>query len=339
MGDKGRVLVTGARGFIGTHVCRLLVRAGFTVRGASRGAHPPSAVAGEWVRLPAMDAGTDWNAALEGVDAVVHLAGRVHLLRDEAANPLAEYRSVNVAATEGLARQAAACGVRRFVFMSSVKVHGERTAKRDDGTWQRFSEADEPHPLDPYAVSKWEAEQVLGRVAHETGMEIVVLRPPLVYGPGVGANFLRLLRAVQRGMPLPFARVDNLRSLVYVENLAEAVLVCLDSAAAANKTYLVSDVDVSTPDLIHAIARTMARPSRLVSVPLWMLRLAGTVTFRRAAVSRLLDSLLMDDSRIRGELYWSPPHTMQEGLARTVTWLTGKAYTAQSLRLGAGMRG
>lgn len=314
--------MTGAGGFIGRHVCALLARAGYRVRGAGRLPSPATEIGGlnEWIRVGSLGADADWSVALDGVEAVVHLAGRAHVLRDKVADPLAEHRRVNVAGTEALAEQAAQRGVRRFVFMSSIKVNGERTGRLADGSWQRYTEDDAPSPVDPYGVSKWEAEQTLTRVAKKTGLEVVVLRPPLVYGPGVGANFLRLMRLVDRGWPLPFARVDNLRSLIYVENLADAVLCCLQSEAAAGRTYLVSDADVSTPDLVIAIGRALGRKARLVGLPPVLLRLGGYLALRGAVAARLIESLAVDDTLIRRELFWSPPCTMKEGLARTVAW-------------------
>lgn len=321
-----RVLVTGASGFVGHMLCDLLLRAGYRVRGSSRApASPAVASALEWVQVGALSAQTDWSQALQDVDAVVHLAARVHQPGERAMRVAALHHRTNCEGTVRLAEMAAAVGVRRLVFLSTVKVNGKRTVRHADGSWQRYSEDDVPHPQGAYAQSKCEAEQALLEIAARGPMAVTILRPPLVYGPGVSANFLRLVRAVQKGIPLPFARVVNMRSLVYVENLAEAILVCMESKAATNKTYLVSDVDVSTPDLIYAVARVLGCRPRLIRMPLWALRLGGVLTLRSAAVSRLLDSLLIDDSRIRRELSWTPSMTMQQGLARTAAWLGVKA--------------
>ena len=317
-----RVLVTGAGGFIGRHVCTLLSNAGYRVRGAGRALRPGVGLAEtmDWVRMPVLDATSHWAAALQGIDAVVHLAGRAHVLRDRASEPLAEYRRVNVAGTEALARQAAQRGVRRIVFMSSIKVNGERTGRSAEGGWQKFTDRDLPCPEDAYGTSKWEAEKVLAGMATETGLQVTVLRPPLVYGPGVGANFLRLMHAIERGWPLPFGAVDNLRSLIYVENLADAVLRCLRESASAGRTYTISDMDVSTPGLIIAIARAMGRKPKLFRCSPVLLRSCGRVIGQRDTMQRLLDSLVVDSSAFRRELQWTPRYSNDEGLSRTVNW-------------------
>ncbi len=311
------VLVTGAGGFIGRHVCALLALGGYRVRGTGRRSTPAGGITGlkDWMPVGAVDANTDWSGVLEGMEVVVHLAGRAHVMHDRADDPLAEYRRVNLAGTENLARQAARLGVKRFVFMSSVKVHGEST-----GVARGFTENDAPNPGDAYALSKWEAEQALRRVSDESEMEIVVLRPPLVYGPGVGANFLRLMRVVDLGWPLPFAWIRNSRSLIYVGNLADAVRACLESESAAGRTYLVKDMDVSTPELIRMMAGALNRRARLFGVPPALLRGGAWLVLRPRMMQRLLDSLVIDDAHIRRELSWSPPVPVPEALARTALW-------------------
>lgn len=258
--------------------------------------------------------GTAWTDALRGVDVVFHLAARVHQLEDTAADPAAEYRRVNAAGTEHLARCAAARGVRRMVLVSSVKVNGESRE-------QPYRDDEAPAPADPYGVSKLEAEQALARVARATGLEAVVLRPPLVYGPGVKANVLRLLRAVDSGLPLPLGGVRNRRSLVFSGNLVDALVACGTHPGAPGHTYLVSDgEDVSTPGLIRAIAAALGRSARLVPVPFPLLRAAGAILGKGAAVERLGGSLMVDSSGIRRELGWAPPFTLREGLERTAAW-------------------
>jgi nucleoside-diphosphate-sugar epimerase len=257
---------------------------------------------------------TDWHVALGGVEAVVHLAARVHVMRDTSVDPLAAFRAVNTEGTLNLARQAAAAGVKRFIFVSSIKVNGE-------GRDSPYTEFDLPAPQDAYAISKWEAEQGLREIESATGMEVVILRPPLVYGPGVGANFLRLMRSVERGWPMPFGRVDNRRSLLYLGNFTDAIRVCLDHPAAAGKTFLVSDGDdVSSADLIRRLALAMCRPARLLPVPPSWLRAAGVLFGRGAEVDRLLGSLCVDSSQIRRELGWRPPFSMDEGLRQTADY-------------------
>lgn len=316
------VLVTGAGGFIGRHVCALLVLAGYSVRGTGRQSTSAGEITGlkDWVQVGTLNGDTDWGSALEGMDAVVHLAGRAHIMRDTVADPLAEYRRMNVSGTDNIARQAARCGVKRFVFMSSIKVNGEHTGRLPDGGWRRFTEKDAPKPTDAYAVSKWEAEQALAQISAQTGMEVIILRSPLVYGPGVGANFLRLMQLVDRGWPLPFASIKNLRSLIYVGNLADVVRTCLQSKSAAGRTYLVKDMDVSTPGLIIAVARALNRRVRLFRVSPMLLHLGACLLLRPRLMQRLLDSLVVDDTLIRRELSWSPPVPVTEALARTASW-------------------
>jgi nucleoside-diphosphate-sugar epimerase len=269
--------------------------------------------AGRVVAVGDIGAGTDWGAALAGCDAVVHLAARVHVMRESAPDPVAAFRAVNTAGTGRLARAAVAAGVKRLVFLSSVKVHGEDSGAR------AFGERDEPAPADAYALSKWEAELELARVAAGTGLAVTVLRPPLVYGPGAGGNFARLVSALRRGLPLPFASIRNRRSLVYVENLADAIAACLREPAAAGRTFLVSDgEDLSTPELLRRCARAMGVRARLLPCPPALLRAAGTLTGRRAAVERLTGSLAVDSGAIRAALHWRPPFTVDEALARTL---------------------
>jgi nucleoside-diphosphate-sugar epimerase len=259
---------------------------------------------------------TDWDSALRGVDVVIHLAARVHVMHDDAANPLDEFRKVNVAGTEQLARSAAASGVKRLVYVSSIKVNGEAT----DGD-TRFAEIDTSCPQDPYGVSKWEAEQALHRVAAETGLEIVIVRPPLVYGPGVKGNFAQMLKVLAKRIPLPLASVRNLRSLVYVENLADALIVCATHPDAAGQTYLVSDgEDISTPGLLRQLGYAMGHPARLFACPPVLLKLAGRLSGKAEQVERLLGSLRVDSGKIRRELSWTPPYSLQQGLQKTATW-------------------
>jgi nucleoside-diphosphate-sugar epimerase len=232
---------------------------------------------------------------------------------DDAPDPLAAFRAINCDATEHLARQAAQAGVKRMVYVSSIKVNGERTTDRP------FRASDAPAPHDPYGVSKWEAEQVLARIAATTTLEVVILRPPLIYGPGVKANFLRLMQAIQRGLPMP--RVNNKRSLLYVDNLADAIRACLTHPDAAGKTYLLSDgAPLSTAQLSRQLAAALGKSSRLIPTPMALLRIAGTITRRQAVVARLLDSLEVDSSDLERDLGWQPPHSVEEGLAATASW-------------------
>lgn len=310
-----KVLVTGAGGFVGRPLCEELLHGGYRVRAAVRtlGRFPEDM---EAVAVGAIDGGTDWTAALRDAEVVIHLAARVHVMKDKAADPLAEFLKVNLHGTENLARQAAQAGVKRFVYVSSVKVNGESIA----GTLS-FTESDQADPQDPYGISKWRAEQALRRIAQETGLEVVIVRPPLVYGPGVKGNFIRLLAAIDRGIPLPLAGANNLRSLVYVGNLVDALIACATHPAAAGQTYLVSDgEDVSTAELVEKIAGALGRNSRSFYFPPGLLRAVAILLGRAEQMDRLLGSLRVNDEKLRRELGWSPPYTMEQGLRATADW-------------------
>jgi len=307
-----KALITGATGFVGMALCDRLAASGYGVVPAVRSTSglPNEVVVGN------LDASTDWRPALIGCEAVVHLAARVHVMDDTAQAPLALYRATNTDATLNLARQAAQAGVKRFVFISTIKVNGE-------GRDEAYRESDVPAPQDPYAISKWEAEQGLWQIAEETGLEVVILRPPLVYGPGVKANFLRLMQVVKKGWPLPLGAVRNRRSLLYLGNFVDAIRVCIEHPAAAGHTFLIDDGQpVSTPELVRAVARAMGRPARLLAIPVGLLAFAGALLGKRAAVARLAGSLYVDSSAICSRLGWTPPYTMEAGLEVTVT--TGK---------------
>lgn len=309
-------VVTGATGLVGRAVLRALAGRGARVRAVVR--TPVDLTDATEVRaLGDLSGRVAWAAALERIDTVIHLAARVHVMREDAPDPLAAFRAVNVDATRRLAEAAAQAGVRRFVFVSSIKVNGERTTGRP------FTPSDRPAPRDPYAQSKLEAEAALERMAKAGAFELVILRPPLVYGPGVRGNVRRLLRLVDSGMPLPFGLVRNKRSLVSLDNLVSAI-VRSASTDAATGIYLVCDGGaVSTPELVGAVARGLDRPVRLLPVPPALLRLAGTVAGRGAEVGRLLDSLEIDDSATRRGLGWSPPSTFEDGMARLTAWYRG----------------
>ncbi|MBI5658480.1 MAG: SDR family oxidoreductase [Nitrosomonadales bacterium] len=307
-----KYLVTGPGGFVGKPLCAELLRRGQSVRAAVRAADGPTGKT-EQVAVGRIDGATDWATALHGVGAVIHLAARVHVMSDTAADPLAEFLEVNLHGTINLARQAARAGVKRLVYVSSIKVNGEATRNG-----QKFSEADPPAPQDPYAVSKREAEQELRRIARETGLEVVIVRPPLVYGPGVKGNFAQMLNVVAGRIPLPFASVCNYRSLIYVGNLADALIVCATHPAATGQTYLVCDgEDISTSGLLRQLAGGMGVPSRLFPCPAALLRLAGKLAGKSQQMGRLLDSLQVDDGKIRRELNWHPPFSLDQGLRAT----------------------
>lgn len=306
--NYSRVLVTGATGFVGRALCGQLTAAGHVVIPAVRRGSglPNEVVVGD------LRPSTEWRMALVGCDVVVHLAARVHMMRESVQDPLALYREINTSATLNLARQAAQEGVRRFVFISTIKVNGE-------GRDAPYRETDTPAPEDAYALSKMEAEQGLQRIAQETGLEVVILRPPLVYGPGVKANFLRLMQMVRKGWPLPLGAIRNRRSLLYLGNFVDAIRLCVEHSAAAGQTFLLDDGQaVSTPELILAVARAMGRPARLLAMPVAVLELVGALLGKREAVARLTGSLYIDSSAIRSRLGWSPPFSMEAGLTATV---------------------
>ena len=301
------VLVTGGTGFVGAQLVRVLASdPSCSVRVLAR--RPAADLPGRAIATVADLAGPDstWAGSLDGANAVVHLAARVHVMRDRARDPIDEFRRINVDGTMALASQAARAGVRRFVFVSSVKVHGEAGC---------FRETDRLAPTDPYGVSKLEAELELRDLQARTGMEIVVVRPPLVYGPGVRANFRSLVKAVQRGIPLPFGAAQNRRSLVSRQNLVDFLRTCLIHPRAANETYLVSDgLDLSTADMIRQIAQGLGRPPRLVPVPPWVLHVGARLVGRRDVMQRLLGSLQVDITKARTQLAWSPPQRPEDGL-------------------------
>lgn len=308
-----KVLVTGASGFVGSALVEFLHGKGYDVVGTVRSA----AAAQCSILAPELSANSGWREVLVGRDVVVHTAARAHVLTETERDPLAVFREVNTAGTLNLARQAAAAGVRRFVFISSIGVNGLYTREGDC-----FTEQSPPAPHNDYALSKWEAEQGLLEISRETGLEVVILRPPLVYGPRVKANFLRLIRMVERGFPLPLGAIHNRRSFLYLGNFVDAIRLCVERPEAAGQTFLLDDGEpVSTPELIRALARAMGRPARILAVPIGVLEVAGALVGKREAVARLTGSLLVDSSLIRLRLGWRPPFSMEAGLAATVAGL------------------
>lgn len=316
-----KILLSGASGFVGKEALRGFAGKGHELRALTRDiakierefANDASI---DWRKTPTMDDEVAWGRVLQNVDIVVHLAARVHVMRDHAADPLQEFRKANVAATEHLARLAAKHGAKRLVYVSTVKVNGEATFGGG-----RFSEMDLHSLQDPYSISKREAEQALLRVASETGLEVVIVRPPLVYGAEVKGHFIQMLRVLSRGIPLPLASAQNSRSLIYVKNLVDALVVCATHPAAAGKTYLVSDgEDISTPDLLRRLGAGMGHPARLFPFPSSMLKLLARLIGKSGQVERLLGSLQVDSGKIRSELNWTPPYSLQQGLKATAEW-------------------
>ena len=305
------ILVTGASGFVGTALCRELLARGHTVRAAVRRLVPPGALPPQLhqILVPDIAAEFDRRALLDGVGTVVHLAAIAH----RSSLDDGELRRVNCDAAIRLA-EAAAGSVRRFVFLSSVKVHGEDSG---NGT---YAEDDTLNPQDSYGRSKLEAERALTETAARYGIELVIIRPPLVYGPEVKANFLRLLGWVDSGLPLPFASMRNRRSLIYVGNLVDAIARFAEHPAACGPFLVSDDESVSTPELVSRIARALGRPARLLPVPPALLRVAGIIAGRRDEIRRLTGNLAIDSLRARRLLNWRPPYTLDAGLAQTARW-------------------
>jgi|WetSurMetagenome_2_1015567.scaffolds.fasta_scaffold00106_23 nucleoside-diphosphate-sugar epimerase len=312
-----KILVTGANGFIGSSLCKELAEADHKVRAAVRRGMPlQNAHANiEFMTVGDIGSETDWTLALKGIDVIIHLAARAHMMTDTSDNPISEYRRINVEGTRRLAGAAVQAGVKRFVYLSSIKVNGEATMGN------AFREDDIPAPEDPYGLSKWETELVLRDILEKNDMGITIIRPPLVYGPGVKGNLLRLMQYVDRGFPLPLKGINNRRSLISLDNLVEILGLAASDALFLNQTLLVSDgEDVSTPDLVYAIAEAMGKKARLIKFPE---RLVSVVTSLfpplKPTVDRLTGSLIIDSSRLRTGLNWSPRRSFKDGIEAMVS--------------------
>lgn len=304
-----KLLITGANGWLGSHLMARNVEQGQQVHGTVRslGTVLPNTSLSE---VSSLDGLTDWRGVLVGCQTVVHTAARVHIMRDDSVNPLAEYRRTNVEGSLNLATQAAHAGVKRFVFISSIKVNGEKTQ-----LGHAFNADDVPAPQDPYGISKMEAEAGLRAIAQKTGMEVVIIRPPLIYGPGVKANFASMVRWLQHGVPLPLGAIHNRRSLVALDNLTDLIIVCTRHPAAANQTFLVSDgEDISTSQLLRRMARALGKPARLLPVPQSVLNWGAVLVGRQDMAQRLLSSLQVDMEKTRRLLGWAPPLSLEQGL-------------------------
>lgn len=313
--NQGKVLVTGTTGFIGSALLRKLDSTGFFTRLAARNAIRERDI----FIVESIDGSTDWAEGVQECSTVIHLAARVHVMHEKATNPLAEFRRVNVEGTLALAQQAAIAGVQRFIFLSSIKVNGEQTV-----SGQCFVPSDGPNPSDPYGISKSEAEEGLRRISEKTGMEVVIIRPVLVYGPGVKANFLAMMHWLSRGVPLPLGGImENRRSLVFLDNLVDLIVTCIDHPSAANQTFLVSDDDdMSTTALLRRMAAALGKPARLIPVPARLIILGARMIGRPDIAQRLCGSLRVDISKTKALLGWSPPVGVDEGLRRTAEhWL------------------
>lgn len=316
-----RILVTGASGFVGKALTARLISLGEHEVFAMTRSQPLDRLPGaRYVVMGDLRLWSHWAEDLVGVDCVVHTAARVHVLSNQSKQSLAEFERVNVTATLNLARQAARVGVRRFVFISSIGVNGDMTHSN-----AAFTEDDVPQPHNAYANSKLKAELGLRQIAGETGLEVVIIRPPLVYGPGVRANFAALMRAVQRGWPLPLGAVQNLRSMVGIDNLVDFIITCVHHPLAANQTFLVSDGhDVSSAELVRGLARAAGSPPRLLPVPVWLLRAGAKLLGREDVIQRLCGSLRVDIDKAHRVLNWAPGISFDEGLRRTVVAARGE---------------
>jgi nucleoside-diphosphate-sugar epimerase len=309
-----KVLVTGASGFVGSaFLARAAIENRFSLRAALRSdvqVLPPSVVP---VFVEGLSATADWREGVKECDAVVHTAARVHVMHDTSYDPLTEFRRVNVEGSLKLARQAVESGVKRFIYISSIKVNGEETV-----LGKPFTADDPPAAVDPYGISKREAEEGLKQLATDTGMEVVIIRPPLVYGPGVKANFLSMMRWLNKGVPLPLGAINNQRSLVAMDNLVDLIVTCIDNPAAANQTFLAGDgEDLSTSQLLRRMAAAMGKPARLLPVPAWMLEAGASLLGRRAVALRLCGSLQVDITKAHRLLNWIPPVSVDEALRKT----------------------
>ena len=310
-----KVLVTGASGFVGSTLCAHLITKGHAVRGAVRSTSDKP-LPGVDVRVVSdLSADTNWSEALVGINAVVHCAARVHIMNEPSVDPLTVFREVNVKGTACLVKQVVDSSVRRFIYISSVKVNGEVT----DGN--PFKADDTPAPEDPYGISKWEAEQVLRGIADETNLEIVIIRPPLIYGPGVSANFRRLMQGLMLGMPLPLGAINNSRSLVALDNLVDLIETCLDHPEAVDQTFLVSDgEDLSLKSLLQRTAVALGKPVRLIPIPVSVLRVMLRLLGKADFVKRLCGSLQVDIGKTQNYLDWSPPVSVDDALRKTAKY-------------------
>ena len=311
-----QVLVTGANGFVGRSLCLALPDNGHKVLEAVRSLDKQIIGVDQFL-ITSISKATDWSSALQNVDAVIHLAARVHVMNEVADDALAEFRKVNVEGTLNLANQAAKAGVKRFVFVSSIKVNGEHTLADCP-----FTATDDANPQDPYGISKHEAEQGLLFIAQQTGMEVVIIRPPLVYGAGVKANFASMMRVVKRGIPLPLGAIHNKRSFVYVGNLVSLIVRCVDHPAAANQVFLVSDgCDLSTTELLQKCAVALDVKARLLPVPQKLLAFSLALLGKRAVAQRLCGNLQVDISKAHSLLGWESPLSVEDGLKATALGL------------------
>jgi len=314
------ILVTGANGFVGYPLIKKLVNNGYCVRASFCNNKPEflgkNAAIADWWKFDLNTDDNDYQNLLDDIDVVIHLAAKVHDMKKNQ-QELEIYRKINVLGTKRLADESVASGVKRFIYISTVKVHGEKTS---DSSY--FGETDPLHPSGPYAISKLEAEQAIATISKTSSMDFVIFRPPLIYGPCVKGNFLRLVNAVANGIPLPLASIRNSRSILCVENLTDVITKCIKQPNVTNKIYLIKDIDISLPDLIKNIAQQLDKRALLFPFPRTILQLAGQLTGKRNLIDRLNESLLIDNSKLLQEFNWSPRIGFQEGLKTTIDWVS-----------------
>jgi UDP-glucose 4-epimerase len=304
------IILTGSNGFLGTALTKKLAESSFNIRHMLRrlSAESPD----NSFEIGDICGETDFRVALNDMEVVIHVAARAHLSKDQAIDPLAEYRAVNTAGSESLARQAAEAGVKRFIFISSIGVNGLNSISP-------FSESDEESPHDPYTTSKYEAEVILKKIGNETGMEVIIIRPPLIYGGNAPGNFGRLIRLLSINIPLPFGSVNNRRSMIYLNNLVDFIIRCIDHPKAANQIFLISDGDdISLKSFITIIRQALGKPAWLLPVPVGLFELMGMLTGKKGLVDRLIGDLQVDSSKAMKLLDWKPPYTIEQGVKATV---------------------
>lgn len=313
-----KICVTGALGFIGYKLCNQLLKKTYDITAPIRKISPSIINTNKKINffeIGNIDCSSNWSNALDGVDCVIHCASRAHYTKEET-DKLETYRKVNVEGTKKLAKQAVDKGVKRFVYLSSIKVNGESTSD-----YKSFKHNDTPCPEDSYGISKWEAEQALWEISDRTGLEIVIIRPPLVYGEGVKGNFLRLLNLINKNIPLPFGKIDNHRSIMGLDNLIDVIICTINHKRAAGETFLVSDNEyISTPELIKKLGKNLGKKPLLIPIPISLIRLLGNVIRKKSELDRLLGSLKIDNSRTREILDWKPLMSTDEALLKTTQW-------------------
>ncbi len=314
-----KILVTGADGFVGNKLCQTLAAKGAHLRSAVRCLSGKSVTYhldnNDIVDIKGIGPDTDWTSALDGVDTVVHLAARVHMVKEPAKEPLAAYRLVNTFGTERLAEMAVEAGVRRFIYISTIKVNGEGASASP------LNEKSEVAPKLPYAISKLEAEVILQKISRKSGMELVIIRPPLVYGPEVGGNFLRMLNYVYKEVPLPFAGIINRRSMIGIDNLVDFIYICITNRHASGELFTVSDNEaVSTPELLRMLAAGLNKRAMLFYFPKNLLKLGACLSARSKDIERLISSLVIDSSKAGEKLGWKPPVSLNEGIVSVTKW-------------------